>query len=371
MTKQQKQSNSSKKPIAFKEFLLALFLIVVLWAAKEFFGINLLPAPSTTIESEATGAIQVLFTVPQYPDEKANHYGGLDEKLAAAIDRAQSSVDIAAFELDAERITDALIRAHSRGVQVRLVTDSDYEDEAGPEALHKAKIPITFDGRSPFMHNKFVIIDGAEVWGGSMNYTENGVYRNNNNVVVIQSSKLAENYTAEFEEMFVDGQFGASSPDETPHPRLDLDGTLVENFFESEGQVRERMIELVREAEESVYFMAFSYTDDDISKAMIDRHRADVEVRGVFESRNARGTGSDFEALLKAKVTVLTDGNPYVMHHKVIIVDEAIVITGSYNFSKSAADRNDENVIIIHNRAIAAQYGAEFERVYKQAQEAE
>ena len=117
--------------------------------------------------------------------------------------------------------------------------------------------------------------------------------------------------------------------------------------------------------------MAFAFTDDDIAKAMIDRHRAGVRVRGVMESRNVQGTGSDFEALVKAKVDVLADGNPYMMHHKVIVIDEAIVVTGSYNFSKSAAENNDENVIIIHNPAVAAQYVAEFERVHTRAREAE
>ena len=56
------------------------------------------------------------------------------------------------------------------------------------------------------------------------------------------------------------------------------------------------------------------------------------------------------------------------MHHKVIIIDRSIVITGSYNFSASAEERNDENVVIIYNADIAAQYMEEFQKVYDQAQ---
>ena len=55
------------------------------------------------------------------------------------------------------------------------------------------------------------------------------------------------------------------------------------------------------------------------------------------------------------------------MHHKVIIIDEKIVITGSYNFSRSAEERNDENVLIIHNAEVAEKYFAEFERVLTKA----
>ena len=54
------------------------------------------------------------------------------------------------------------------------------------------------------MHNKFVILDRLEVWTGSMNYTINGAYHNDNNLVRVRSNRLADNYTAEFEEMFVD-----------------------------------------------------------------------------------------------------------------------------------------------------------------------
>ncbi len=361
------KKSTSQKQLGIKELLLSLFLILVVWGAKEFLGIDLMTSTETTVESEPTGAMQVMFTAPRYPDDDAYHYGGLDEKLATAIDQSQQSVDVAAFDFDLERVAAALVRAKERGVQVRLVTDSDYEDELGPERLDSAGIPIVLDDRHPFMHNKFVVIDGYEVWTGSWNLTDNGTYRNNNNVIVVKSNKLAENYTVEFEEMFVDGEFGISSSEDTPHPQIDLNGTLVENVFEAEGDVRQRIIALVQEAEQSIYFMAFVFTDDDIAQAIIAQQRGGVKVQGIVEARNVNSSGSDVDSFLKSGVEVLEDGNPYIMHHKVIIIDEAIVITGSYNFSASAAKKNDENVLIIHNPEIAAQYVAEFERAHKRA----
>jgi phosphatidylserine/phosphatidylglycerophosphate/cardiolipin synthase-like enzyme len=65
---------------------------------------------------------------------------------------------------------------------------------------------------------------------------------------------------------------------------------------------------------------------------------------------------------------VFKDGNPGQMHHKVFIIDEKIVITGSYNFSASAERTNDENMAIFFDPQIAAQYLAEFQRVYFEAQ---
>jgi phosphatidylserine/phosphatidylglycerophosphate/cardiolipin synthase-like enzyme len=65
---------------------------------------------------------------------------------------------------------------------------------------------------------------------------------------------------------------------------------------------------------------------------------------------------------------VTLDGNPRLMHHKVMIIDQQIVITGSYNFSNNAERYNDENTLIIHNQGIAAEYMAEFQQIYDLSQ---
>ena len=64
---------------------------------------------------------------------------------------------------------------------------------------------------------------------------------------------------------------------------------------------------------------------------------------------------------------VRQDGNPYNLHSKVFIIDRAVVVMGSYNFSKNAEDSNDENVLILHNPDIAEAYYAEWERVWADA----
>ncbi len=68
-------------------------------------------------------------------------------------------------------------------------------------------------------------------------------------------------------------------------------------------------------------------------------------------------------------IDVRLDGNPYSMHHKALVIDDQIVITGSYNFSNSAKTRNDENTLVMHNPEITALYKEEFDRVWMLAQE--
>ena len=123
-----------------------------------------------------------------------------------------------------------------------------------------------------------------------------------------------------------------------------------------------------QDAEESVLFLAYPFTDNDLGMAMIEEAGSGVLVSGVLEKSQAlSNTGGEYETLLKNGVYVRLDGNPGSMHHKVIIIDEQIVVTGYYNFSQSAKARNDENTLNILNSEIATLYIEEFERVWLEA----
>lgn len=356
-------TRTKKTRFGFKEILMALLLLVSAIAAGELF----LGKKVETVEPQ--GSIAVAFTAPRYPDVVAERRDGMDEPLAYVIGQAQKSVDVAAYDFDLFRVADALIAAQKRGVTVRVVAETDNTDRAELRRLAQAGIPIVADPTDAFMHNKFVIIDRQSVWTGSWNFTNTETYRNNNNIVMLTSARLAENYTVEFEEMFVERKFGAGSPANTPYNRVELDGVLVENYFAPEEPIRQRILELVGEARSEVVFMAFTFTDAEIAKLLNRKLREGVTVRGVIEARNVNDMGSQFAALQQAGIDLLADGNPYTMHHKVIVVDGAVVIAGSYNFTRRAAETNDENVLIIHDAEIAARYLEEFARVYRQAQE--
>src|SRR3970282_2160160 len=125
-------------------------------------------------------------------------------------------------------------------------------DEAEVQALIAGDIPVLGDRRQGLMHDKFVIIDRLEVWTGSMNFTINDAYKNNNNLIRIRSSRLAENYLAEFEEMFVDDDFGPGSPAKPPYSSLSVDGTLLEVYFSPDDGTAARLVDLIASAQESI-----------------------------------------------------------------------------------------------------------------------
>ena len=316
--------------------------------------------------SGTSGWYTVYFSDPGGPHAKSLR-GGPDAELAEAIDQARLSVDAAIYNLDLWSIRDALVEAHRRGVAVRVVTESEYLDNPEIQQLQEAGIPVLGDRREGLMHNKFVVIDRLEVWTGSMNFTVNGAYRNDNNLIRVQSSRLAKDYIAEFEEMFVDDQFGPGSAAQTPFTSFSVDGTLLEVYFSPDDGTASRLLDLIAGAQESVYFMAYAFTSDEIAQAMIDRAQAGVTIAGIFDESQINAQGGEYEHLLSSGLDVRVDGNFGRMHHKVMIIDGQTVVTGSYNFSASAETRNDENTLVIHNSRIAAQYLDEFERIFDQA----
>jgi phosphatidylserine/phosphatidylglycerophosphate/cardiolipin synthase-like enzyme len=131
--------------------------------------------------------------------------------------------------------------------------------------------------------------------------------------------------------------------------------------------VSRRVVELIEGAQQDVAFLAFALTSEDIARALAAKTAAGVRVRGVVDAGQAGNLGSRDDELLQAGVAVRLDGNPDRMHHKVFIIDSRIVITGSYNFSRSAETENDENLIVLHDEAVAAVYLEEFERVFGMA----
>jgi phosphatidylserine/phosphatidylglycerophosphate/cardiolipin synthase-like enzyme len=320
--------------------------------------------------------IRITFTNPDTLDGEGRWAGGMDEDLVAVIGHAETKVDVAAYDMDLETVADALIAAQRRGVQVRLVTESDRVGDQALTKLEEAGIPVFEDHSDDgLMHHKFIVVDDQWVWTGSWNPTGRGTYRNNNNTVLIASPALAENYTTEFNEMIA-GHFGADSFSNTPHPRViiraeDSEGhtrsVLVENYFSPDDGVAEEIIAEIRAAEERIRFLAFVFTSEAIVDAMVERSQAGVVVQGVIEERNTDQPNSQYKRLRTAFHDVLTDGNPYTMHHKVIVIDDETVITGSYNFTHSAERTNDENVLIIHDPEVAGLFVEEFGRVYEEA----
>jgi phosphatidylserine/phosphatidylglycerophosphate/cardiolipin synthase-like enzyme len=295
--------------------------------------------------------------------------GGPDNALVGAIDAAMLSVDVAIYNFSLKDVVQALLRAQRRGVQVRIVMESDNMDGSAVQTLKDGGIPILGDRHESLMHNKFLVVDGSEVWTGSMNLTSASAYSDRNNLMRIRSPQLAQDYEAEFNEMFVDDKFSGDAGKPTPYPTVTVDGTRLDVYFSPDDHPQAALVSLLNNAQSSIRFMAYSFTADPLGEAIRARAKAGIRVSGVMDADQMRNNiGTEYDAFRAAGLDVRLDGEPGLLHDKVMIVDEKVVVFGSYNFTASAEKYNDENIIVVHNPAIAAQYLQEFQRVYSAAQ---
>ena len=220
------------------------------------------------------------------------------------------------------------------------------------------------------MHDKFIVLDRSEVWTGSMNYTTGGVYRDNNNLICLHSLPAASLYSREFEQMFSAGHFGPRKLAMLPIPGMQIGDIPVEVYFSPRNGVANHLLAWIDSARTSIFFLAFSFTSNDLGEALRQRALDGIQVKGVMDDGQVRSNqGTEFDAFKQAGLPVRLDGNVSgLMHHKVMIIDESVVVTGSYNFTDSAEMRNDENLVILEDRDLAAQYLVEFRKIYNEAQ---
>src|SRR5262245_30635558 len=149
------------------------------------------------------------------------------------------------------------------------------------------------------------------------------------------------------------------------NPAAAPSGEEVAQVFFSPGEgCAQTIIARFRTCRRKADVCVFTITDDRIAGAIADAHRRGVAVRVVTDDEKANDPGSDALRLAGAGVAVRVDASPFHMHHKFAIFDGEVVISGSYNWTVSAARNNEENLIVTGDRRMVAAYESEFERLW-------
>jgi phosphatidylserine/phosphatidylglycerophosphate/cardiolipin synthase-like enzyme len=312
---------------------------------------------------------RVYFTLPDKKEAKKLNIETPEIALLRNIKNTKKSFYGAFFEINSQPIVTELINAHERGVNIKLVLEKDNSRKKEVKELAKAGIEIVTDNRKALMHNKFAVIDDKLAWTGSYNLTYNDEHKNNNNVIEIHSEDVAKIYLDEFNEMFNNKIFGNKKeykvfPAFRKKYYVKIDDTDINVYFSPEDNIERIVIERIKKAKQSIHFMAFSFTSNKLAEEMIRLNKNGIKVYGIIEKIGSNTKDSQFVKLKLEGIQVKLDKNKYRMHHKVIIIDESILITGSYNFSKSANEKNDENIVILNNKDIIKLYFEEFFKLF-------
>ena len=305
-----------------------------------------------SLPNQGTDPIQIYFA----PSPK------ICPALCKFIRSATRSVDVCSFDIKLDAVAQALIEVKQRNIAVRVVTDTDYLKNDAVARISRAGIPIVSDRKNSLMHNKFIIVDSRYVWTGSYNLTDNGTWKNDNNAVLIESPTVAAGYQARFEEYWNE----RFSTDGRPTPVLQhtFVGQLpVYYAFSPADKIRNTLMQELSQAKSTVDVMAFSFTGAELAAKLRELCKRGVRVRCLFDTGQAKNKASRDEYLRKIGAKVFYSPNRRgKMHHKVFIIDGQTVITGSYNFSKNAESRNDENILLLRSKPIAQLYTEEMNR---------
>lgn len=148
--------------------------------------------------------------------------------------------------------------------------------------------------------------------------------------------------------------------------RQSVTSAIVESHFGPGEDCRRQLLDLFIAARYTLDISVFTISDDRLSDAILDVHKRGLKVRLITDNDKARDQGSDIVHLIDCGVPVRMDASESHMHHKFAIVDGKILVNGSFNWTRSATEHNQENILVTDEPKLVAAYLNEFEDLWKQ-----
>ncbi|PRP77339.1 ubiquitin specific protease 42 [Planoprotostelium fungivorum] len=135
-------------------------------------------------------------------------------------------------------------------------------------------------------------------------------------------------------------------------------------FFPDDPKSYDRFYTLLKSAKKTLDVCVFTITDDRTANEIIKAHQRGVKVRVITDDEKALDLGADISRIIDAGIAVETDNSPFHMHHKFCIVDNAVLLNGSFNWTRSASNSNHENVAVSDTPSLIAAFHTEFDRLW-------
>lgn len=314
----------------------------------------------------------------------------IPQSLVAAIDKTERTLILAIYDLQLSEVADALLRAKARGVHIRMVYDMGHAtgtSAASPEyqSLVSAGVPVRLlkgGGSFGIMHNKFAVFDGELLETGSFNWTRAADDKNFENALFRSDAALIEGYSRYWDWMWgmavapagaaaapVAGAGLGAPPADPLRPVSFAGGSYPRYAFSPEGGVEDLIVDALGRARSSIDMAIFSLYSQRVADALVAAKNRGVAVRvvsDVSQSRRSAAVLSVVKAGVPLRLSAGRDGTG-VLHHKFVVVDGALLITGSYNFSQNAELFNFENDLFSTAPGDVFAYTAELSAVWAQA----
>ena len=325
----------------------------------------------------------------------------LEKVIIDFISGANESLLIAVQEIDSMPIAQAIIDASWKGVRVKMILEQDYlrnkklpkpetaatvganitpaallklqwqdlGDKTPPinrrilTALLRNGVDAKADYNSKIFHQKFIVRDytrtskespTAAVLTGSTNFTHTGTHENLNNVIVFHDTRACEAYLREFQEIR-SGNFGRHTSGDDMSVVFNLEGVPVRILFAPEHSPELEITKHMLKVSETLDFAVFTFSHSSgIDDTMLTLKEAKKTIRGVLDPMQGGQWWAATDYLHDKGIAVRFPDRakfepaPFgKLHHKLMVIDQTVVVAGSMNFTKPANIYNDENVVIL------------------------
>lgn len=298
----------------------------------------------------------------------------LEEVIVQFIEGAQKRLEIAIQELDNWNIANSIIAARQRGVTTTLVLEGDYlksypglknpYEERGSlkpnreimATMMRAGVNVKLDFNTSIFHQKFIIRDRTSVLTGSTNFTDTGVTKNLNHLFIIHDKKIARLYFREFKEI-MQGRFGKLNEGHDTVPDVEVvSGIPIKVLFAPDHNPEMEIMKQMAKARHRIDFAIFTFSQSSgIDDQMLLTAKAGIKIKGIFENKAGNQRWAATRVLDQQGVdTYLASELSHdqfpeklgKLHHKLMVIDERVIIGGSFNYTGPANALNDENIMI-------------------------
>ena len=294
----------------------------------------------------------------------------LEAPIIAFIDGARDELFVSIQELDHAPIAQAFIRARRRGVHVRMIMEQDYlrerkvpaADSLGAQAINRdilmEILQVGVDAKADYnpniFHQKFVVRDRSAVLTGSTNFTTTGVTKNLNHVVIIDDVTVAKEYSAEFRDLRR-GNFGRHSTlRKRPLDDHIVGGLRIKPLFAPDHMPEMEFIKQMIKATDRIDFAVFTFSESSgIDDALVNAKVKGVDVQGILDRKQANQTWAAKATLQTVDIPLFknkTGTGVRKVHHKLMVIDNAVTSIGSFNYTGPANLVNDENIVVLGDR---------------------
>lgn len=131
---------------------------------------------------------------------------------------------------------------------------------------------------------------------------------------------------------------------------------ISEVCFSPEGGCTEKIVSQINQSKTTIHVQAYSFTSADIAKALLEAKKRGVDVRVILDKSQRTQKYSSATFFKNSSIPIFIDSAHAIAHNKVMIIDGKKVITGSFNFTKAAEEKNAENVLVIQSPELAKVY---------------